>query len=232
MLEDCAGDLGDVGALPTDDQERVADGAGGHFAVSLCVGVGGSGSDALIEEKLADLLDDVVVLEDGYGTSEVLDGVEGALLLCYADADDGEAGIEDVGAVDGGAHPLLFDGDDAVAAVGDVLCDGGEVGTGHGGAGGEVGFAGVLVGETALLVDDPVGMDAGGVGECGIPREGSDAVLGAALIGEFEEGLLGGGWALLGDGWGDEGDEAKEQDETSLHGVAGPSWFNCKCLLM
>ncbi len=69
------------------------------------------------------------------------------------DADRGEAGVEDVGAVSGGGHPGAVDLDDAGGGAGEVLGHGAETGSGLRGAGGEVGFAGVLV------------LDGGGVAE-------------------------------------------------------------------
>jgi hypothetical protein len=89
-----------------------------------------------------------------------------------------------------------MDSSGSVAVSGDVFGDGAEVSAGVGAAGDEVRLAGVLVKEFARVADDPLEVSAGGFGEGVVPAQGREIVLGSRLIGEMEEGLLGGALSL------------------------------------
>ena len=54
----------------------------------------------------------------------------------------------------------------------------------------------------------PVGVEESGGGEDGIPGERREVVLGAALVGEVEEGLFG-----CGLGTGDGGEQGKDEED-------------------
>ena len=108
VLEECVGELGEIGAVPLHD----GDGVGGVVGVGLAgfagvlFGVGGFGwLDALIAELLLRFFLDVVEAEVGDGLGEVFDDVEGAVVVDDGDADRCGFGVEDVGAVDVGLHP-------------------------------------------------------------------------------------------------------------------------------
>ena len=197
LLEDGGGDLGEVGSVPLNDEGGVAGVAGVHGAGGAGVGVGGSGCETVVSEELGDAAFYLAGGEGGGDAGEVLHGVEEAVVLDDSDAGDVEAGIEDVGAVGGGVHPGLEDLGGCGAVAGDVLGDAVEVGSGLGGSGEEVGLAGVLVSEgggfAGCMLDDELGVEEGGAGEDGIPGEGREVVLGAALVGQVKEGLLGSG---------------------------------------
>jgi len=143
---------------------------------------------------------DGVGSEGGDVAAEVFDGEEEALIFDDGDADCVEIGIEEIGAVGGSGHPDLLEGGGSVSVAGEVFGDGAEAGSGVGAAGDEVGFSGVLVEELAWVADDPAEMSVGSLGEWCVPVQGREVVLGAGLVGELEEGLLGGGGAGLGAG--------------------------------
>jgi hypothetical protein len=118
----------------------------------------------MLLEELGDALFDAAALRDEDVAGEVLDGVEEAALFGDGDSYCVEVGVEEVGAVGGGGHPDLLEVCGTFAAAADVLGDGGEVGSGVGSAGGEVGFAGILVEIFALLMDDALKVGLGGAG--------------------------------------------------------------------
>jgi hypothetical protein len=191
LLEEDAGELGEIGAVPLHDELWRAGVALGHGAGFAGIFIGGGGRDALSLEELCDVLLDGVAVEGGDVVGEVLDGVEEAVGFDDGDADGVEVGIEEIGAVGGGGHPDLLDGGGVFAAAGEIFSDGAEVGSGLIGAGEEIGFAGILVREIAGGADDPLGVGVRGADERTVPLQGREIVRGAGLVGELEEGLLG-----------------------------------------
>ena len=119
---------------------------------------------------------------------EVGDGVEGASALHDSKADRIQVGVEDVGAVGRGFHPLVLD-HLRVRSQGDVFRDSLEVRARLRRARGQIGFAGVLVRELSFLCE-PLRMRLGGLGEGVVPLERGQALLGAGLVCFFEEKLL------------------------------------------
>jgi len=193
VLEDGVGEMGDVGAVPLDDELGRAGLSLGHGAGFAGVFVGWRGWESLGLEKLLDLTLDRLGGEGGDVAAEVLHGEEEALIFADGDADDIQFRIEKVGAMDGGGHPDVVEVGGSLSVCGDVFRDGAEAGSGAGSAGDEVGFAGVLVTKLAGVAEDPAEMIAGGEGEGAVPAQGREIVLGSGLIGELEESLFGGG---------------------------------------
>jgi hypothetical protein len=110
--------------------------------------------------------------------------------------------------------PGLMECGRAVAICGEVFGDCGEAGAGASAASDEVGFAGILVEELAGVANDPLKVSASGPGECIVPVEARDVVLGAKLIGESQEGLLVRRRRLCEGAWGcDREDCQGEQEE-------------------
>jgi hypothetical protein len=103
--------------------------------------------------------------EGGNVAAEVCYGEEEALGLGHGDADDVKVWIEKVGAVGWAGDPGLMECGNAVAMSGDVFRDGAEACSGGGSAGGEIGFAGILVEEFAGVADNPLEMSTGGAGK-------------------------------------------------------------------
>ena len=89
-----------------------------------------------------------------------------------------------------GGHPAVVEVCGSLSVPGDVFRDGAEAGAGVAAAGDKVGFAGILVLKIVGVAEDPAEMIAGGNGECVIPAQGREMVLGSRLIGEFEQSLL------------------------------------------
>lgn len=200
--EDGGGEVVEVGALPLEDEGGLGEGGGSGGAGTAGVLTsfsGGVGLDAATEEDLLGLGFNLDGGVGGDGAAEVFDGEEQASGVAVVggddgDADGGEVGVKNVGAVDGAVHPGIVDLGGGGAVAGDVLGDGAEAGPGVGGAGEEVGFAGVLVLGDASGTSGEGGVKAGGSGEGWVPGERCEVVLGAGLVGELEEGLL--GWGL------------------------------------
>lgn len=199
-------------------------GAGGDSAGGGAVSAGvlggcwgGVGLDALFAEELLGSVVGVGVLEDCDGAAEVFDGVEGAAVFKDGDAEGGEVGIEEVGAVDGRAHPFPVEDGCVGATGGEVFGDGAEVGSGAGCAGGEVGLAGVLVFEVVGFVHHALVVKHCGSGEGWVPGEGRDALGGAVPVGELEESALCGRDFLLGEERGREEGEGDAGEESFSH---------------
>ena len=123
-----------------------------------------------------------------------------------------------------GAYPCLMDLC-GVGSAGEVLRDGGEVCAGLGSASGEVGLAGVLMLEGAGFVDHSLVVCEGGAGDCAVPVQGGEIVCGSGLIGELDEGLLGGRWLILGDDGRSCECENKQREEISRVSFAGLNIF-------
>jgi hypothetical protein len=105
-----------------------------------------------------------------------------------------------------------------IGSAGEVLGDGGEVGSGLGSASGEVGLSGVLMLEGAGFVDHSLVVGLGGAGNGAVPVQGGEIVCGSGLVGELDEGLLGGRWCrrwlVLGDGGGRRECQSKQREES------------------
>ena len=190
VLEDGVGELGDVGAVPLDDELGSAGLSLGHGAGLAGVLIRWRGWEPLGLKKLCDLTLDGLRCEGGDVAAEVLYGEEEALILNNSDADDVQFRIEKIGAVDRGCHPDLVEVGGSLSVCGDVFRDGAEAGSCVGSAGDEVGFAGILVAKLAGVADDPAEVIAGGDGEGAVPAQGREVVLGPSLIGELQESLL------------------------------------------
>ena len=198
ILEDGVGELGDVGAVPLDDEFGSAGLSLGHGAGLAGVLIRWRGWEALGLKKLLDLTLDRFGCEGGDVAAEVLDGEEEALMLGDSDADDVQFRIEEVGAMDRGGHPDVVDVGGSLSVCGDVFRDGAEASAGVASAGGEVGFAGILVAKLAGVADDPAEVIARGDGEGVVPCQRRKVVLGSRLIGELQESLLIGRTVALG----------------------------------
>ena len=144
--------------------------------------------DSFGADKFGDGAFDFGLGEDGHGAGVVGHGEENALGRDHGDADAIDFVVEQVGAMAGGVEPGLVDGG-RVGADGDVFFDETEVRACLAGAGGEVGFAGVAMGDGALG-GHAHAMLQGGVGEGLIPNETAAAFLLAGLVGEGKQ-LLG-----------------------------------------
>jgi hypothetical protein len=156
---------------------------------------------------------------------EVFDSVERSHAIDHGDSNCIQTGVEKVGAVGRGAHPFLVNLC-GVGSAGEVLGDGGEVGASLGAASGEVGLAGVLVLKWAGFVDHPLVVSAGGAGDCVVPVERRKIVRGSGLVGELDEGLLGGRrgggrWGALGDDCGGCEGQSKQREEALRVAVIG-----------
>lgn len=154
-----------------------------HGAGGAGVGVGCGGGDAVLLQKLGNAFFDAIVLLDSYAAGEVLDGVEEATLFDDGDSDRVEVGVEEIGAVGGSGHPDFLEVCGTFAVAADVLGDGGEVGSGVGSAGLEVGLSGVLMEIFALILDYALEVGVGGVGEGAVPVQRREVVGGSGLVG-------------------------------------------------
>lgn len=198
---------GGVRAIPGDGEDG-GDGAG--LCGSAAGGAGRGGwqglRDAMGEEDFGDGA--LRGFETGCaerirrGAGEIFDD-EGVAGGDEADAGGVEAGVKQVGAVDGAGHPCLLDESGGCGllkhggiAAEEVFGDNGEMGTGDGGAVKEVGLGGVLVLEGGL-VGDAVGVGSGGAGEGWIPGKRGQVLAGAVGVGKGEE-LVGGDGVQLG----------------------------------
>src|ERR1700736_6381111 len=130
--------MADVGAVPLDDEFGSAGLSLAHGAGLARVLIRGRGRKAAGLKKFCDLMLDRFGCERGNAAAEVLNGEEEALVFDDGDADCVQVGIEEVGAMGGGAHPDLVEGGGSRSVSGDVLRDGGEACSGVGAAGDEV----------------------------------------------------------------------------------------------
>jgi hypothetical protein len=126
------------------------------------------------------------------GAGEVFDGEELAVALEDGDADGVEVGVEEIGAVGPGVHPLGVDVSGG-RSLGDVLGEGAEAGTGRGGARGKVGLAGELM-RQPILLGHAQGVLVCSAGERRVPLQGRQALRGAVAVGGVEQGLFSGGF--------------------------------------
>ena len=139
------------------------------------------------------------------GLGEILNSEQGAILEDDGDADGGEIGIQDIGAMACGVHPLGMKTGGGRAGS-DIFCNDAEAGASAGGAVLKIGFTGKLVGQRSVA-DHEKAVSAGGQGQRMIPRECGQAVRGALLVDAVEKELFvrggGVGWRSAGGGGGE-----------------------------
>jgi len=135
-----------------------------HLTGAARVCVGCSGCDAVLLKELGDSRFNFGALRNGYATGKVFDGVEKTLVFDDSDADCVQIGIEEIGAVGRGSHPVLLEVRGIFGMSANVLGDGDEVSAGLCTAGHEVGLAWVLMEIFALFMDDALHVGACGLG--------------------------------------------------------------------
>jgi hypothetical protein len=179
-------------------------------------------------KELLDLLFDSSGGEDVRGVAEVLDGGEEAVGSDGdGNADGGEAGAEEVGAVAGAIDPALVDLEGGLVVGGEVFGNGAEVSSGLVASGDEIGLAGIFVIECAGVLEDYAKVLTGGAGQRGVPGERWQAVLSAELVGEVEEGFFVGGLGC--DEWNEKGKD-KKREEGCAHGCNSSAVVSTVCL--
>lgn len=186
----------EVGVLPAHDEARLRAGSGARHAVVGSAGLAGESGiakdlDAARADEGGDLGFDLAAIEGEDGVGVIGDGVENAAGGDDSDANAVDVGAEEIGAMAGRVHPLVFNAFGR-RADGDVFFNQAEVGAGLSGSAGEVGLAGVAV-RDGSLESHTAAMGESGLGEIGVPVNGADAGLRAVLVGEKEQllGVLG-----------------------------------------
>ena len=190
------GEFGKTAALPA-HHEVVDFGAGGDAGVLAATGAHGGGEvgvrddgDAALNEEICNFSFDLFGGEHGDGFGVVGHGVQAVRGIDDSDADGVDVGIDEIGVVMFGVHPLVVDGL-WQWGDGDILFNEREVDAGGGGAGGEVWLAGKLMGD-GVLGGDALGVKACSNREGGVPLERRQVQLGPRLVCEVDKALLSG----------------------------------------
>src|SRR5882757_825619 len=121
ILDECVGQMADVGAVPLDDEFGSAGLSLAHGAGLACVLIRWRRGEAAGLKKFCHLMFDRFGCERFNAVAEVLYGEEEALIADGGDADDVEVGVEEVGAMGGGGHPDLLQVGGSRSVPGDVL---------------------------------------------------------------------------------------------------------------
>ncbi len=140
--------------------------------------------DAAGADEGGDLSLDLAAIEREDGVGVVGDGVENAAGRDDGDAGAVDVGTEEIGAMAGRVHPLVLNAFGR-RADGDVLLNDAEVGSGLSGSTGDIGLACVAM-SNGPFGSHATAMGESGFSEIGVPVDGSDAGLGAGLVGENE----------------------------------------------